>query len=146
MCIAHERLVYSLLSVTDENSIVCYERPYDGAAVDSEMDRGAIEFLSEKVDPSATTLVADCNCRDVIATKYSLAVGSAIMAESSLAFLGLGDPLRPSWGGIINEAYSYGALSLGLWWWYTVPAMLISVLVVSFMFIGQSKNEDRRIG
>ena len=86
------------------------------------------------------------NCRDVIATKYSLAVGSAIMAESSLAFLGLGDPLHPSWGGIINEAYSYGALSLGLWWWYMVPALLISVLVIAFMFIGQSKNEDRWIG
>ena len=55
-----DRLVYSLLSVTDENSIVCYERPYDGATADSEMDRGAIEFLSGRVDPSATTLVADC--------------------------------------------------------------------------------------
>ena len=54
------RIVYSLLSVTDENSIVCYERPYDGATADSEMDRGAIEFLSGKVDPSSTTLVADC--------------------------------------------------------------------------------------
>ena len=86
------------------------------------------------------------NCRDVIATKYSLAVGSAIMAESSLAFLGLGDPLHPSWGGIINEAYSYGALVLGLWWWYMVPALLISVLVVGFMLIGQSKDEDRWIG
>ncbi len=86
------------------------------------------------------------NCKDVIATKYSLAVGGAIMAESSLAFLGLGDPLHPSWGGIINEAYSYGALSLGLWWWYMVPALLISVLVIAFMFIGQSKNEDRWVG
>jgi peptide/nickel transport system permease protein len=86
------------------------------------------------------------NCKDVIATKYSLAVGSAIMAESSLAFLGLGDPLHPSWGGIINEAYSYGALSLGLWWWYMVPALLISVLVIAFMFIGQSQDEDRWIG
>ena len=86
------------------------------------------------------------NCRDVIATKYSLAVGSAIMAESSLAFLGLGDPLHPSWGGIISEAYSYGALTLGLWWWYMVPAILISILVIAFMFIGQSKNEDRWVG
>ena len=56
----NERLVYSLLSVTDQNGIVCYERPYDGATADSEMDKGAIEFLSEKVDPKDTTLIADC--------------------------------------------------------------------------------------
>ncbi len=56
----HEKLVYSLLSVTDENRIVCYERPYDGATADSEMDRGAVEFLAGKVDPRMSTLVADC--------------------------------------------------------------------------------------
>ena len=47
----NDRLVYSLLSVTDENSVLCYECPYDGATADSVMDRGAIEFLSGKVDP-----------------------------------------------------------------------------------------------
>ena len=51
------RIVCSLLSVTDENSIVCYERPYDGATADSVMDRGAIEFLTSEVDPGLTTLV-----------------------------------------------------------------------------------------
>ncbi|MBQ7405912.1 MAG: IS1634 family transposase [Candidatus Methanomethylophilaceae archaeon] len=56
----NERMVYSLLSMTDGNGIVCYERPYDGSTSDQEMDRGAIEFLSGKVEPSETTLVADC--------------------------------------------------------------------------------------
>ncbi|MBE6515007.1 MAG: DUF4277 domain-containing protein [Thermoplasmata archaeon] len=56
----NERLVYSLLSVTDENGAVCYERPYDGATADSVMDRDAIEFLSAKVDPKESTLIADC--------------------------------------------------------------------------------------
>lgn len=56
----NERLVYSLLSVTDQNGIVCYERPYDGATADSEMDKGAIEFLAGKVDPKESTLIADC--------------------------------------------------------------------------------------
>ena len=56
----NERLVYSLLSVTDENGAVCYERPYDGATADSVMDRDAIEFLSTKVDPKESTLIADC--------------------------------------------------------------------------------------
>ena len=56
----NERLVYSLLTVTDENGAVCYEKPYDGATADSEMDRHAIEFLSSKTDPRETTLIADC--------------------------------------------------------------------------------------
>ena len=55
----NERLVYSLLTVTDENGAVCYEKPYDGATADSEMDKHAIEFLSSKTDPSQTTLIAD---------------------------------------------------------------------------------------
>ena len=55
-----ERLVYSLLTVTDENGAVCYEKPYDGATADSEMDRHAIEFLSSKTNPEETTLIADC--------------------------------------------------------------------------------------
>ena len=56
----NERLVYSLLSITDGNGAVCYERPYDGATTDGEMDRDAIGFLSAKVDPKVTTLAADC--------------------------------------------------------------------------------------
>jgi hypothetical protein len=56
----NERLVFSLLFVTDGNEAICYERPYDGATTDGEMDRYAIEFLSTKVDPGITTLAADC--------------------------------------------------------------------------------------
>jgi len=56
----NERLVYSLLSITDGNGIVCYERPYDGSTTDGEMDRDAIEFLSGKADPSESVLIADC--------------------------------------------------------------------------------------
>lgn len=53
-------LVYSLLTVTDEDGVVCYEKPYDGATADSEMDRHATEFLSNKTEPGETTLIADC--------------------------------------------------------------------------------------
>ena len=56
----NERLVYTLLSITDANGVICYERPYDGATADSEMDRDAIEFLSKKADPKEVTLIGDC--------------------------------------------------------------------------------------
>ena len=61
----NERLVYTLLSMTDENGIVCYEKPYDGSTSDQEMDEDAIRYLSETVDASSSTIVADCK----IATK-----------------------------------------------------------------------------
>lgn len=56
----NDRLVYSMLTVTDDNGIVCYERPYDGATSDSVMDRDAIEYLSTVCDPHVTTLIGDC--------------------------------------------------------------------------------------
>ena len=51
--------------MTDENGIVCYEKPYDGSTSDQEMDEDAIRYLSETVDASSSTIVADCK----IATK-----------------------------------------------------------------------------
>ena len=55
-----ERLVYTLLSMTDENGIVCYEKPYNGSTSDQKMDEDAIKYLSKKVDASISTIVADC--------------------------------------------------------------------------------------
>ena len=83
------------------------------------------------------------NCKEIIAARYALAIGGAMLAESSMAFLGFGDPLNLSWGGIISEAYSNGALGLDLWWWYMAPGILITITILAFMAIGNSKNEDR---
>lgn len=55
-----ERLVYTLLSMTDENGIVCYEKPYNGSTSDQKMDEDAIKYLSNKVEASISTIVADC--------------------------------------------------------------------------------------
>ena len=46
--------------MTDENGIVCYEKPYGGSTSDQEMDADIIRYLSEKVDASTSTIVADC--------------------------------------------------------------------------------------
>lgn len=83
------------------------------------------------------------NCREVISAKFSLAVGGAMLAESSIAFLGLGDPLHLSWGGIINEAYTCGGLARDLWWWYLIPGLLISICILSFLMIGSCNKEER---
>ena len=77
----NERLVYSLLSITDGNGAICYERPYDGATTDGEMDRDAIEFLSSKVDPSVTTLAADCKIVTGPLVKLMLEKGFGFVAK-----------------------------------------------------------------
>ncbi len=55
----NSRKVYNLQTVTDNNGIVCFERPYDGSVSDSEMDRDTVEFLSTRLDPKISTIVAD---------------------------------------------------------------------------------------
>ncbi len=75
----NDRLVYTLLSITDENGVVCYERPYDGATVDSVMDHDAIEFLAENVNPDEVTLIGDC--------KFASASLIELMMEKGFGFV-----------------------------------------------------------
>ena len=49
----------------------------------------------------------------VALSQFVLAVSSAVLAEASLAFLGLGDPLSKSWGSILFYAQTRGAWSVG---------------------------------
>lgn len=82
----NERLVYSLLTVTDENGAVCYEKPYDGTTADSEMDRHAIEFLSAKTDPEETTLIADCKIVTAPLIKLLLEKGFGFVSKCPANF------------------------------------------------------------
>lgn len=64
--------------------------------------------------------------------------GNAIMLETTLAFLGLADPLVPSWGSMINEALAVpGILFLDAWTWWVLPTGFTIVLaVLGFTFLG----------
>jgi len=65
-----------------------------------------------------------------------LRVGGAMVAESSLSYLGLGDPIQKSWGGILFWAQRTGAFSYGAWWWILPPGIMISLSVLGFTQIG----------
>ena len=60
---------------------------------------------------------------------------SAILAESGLSFLGLGDPSIPTWGQILEYGFRTGAVFLGYWWWVIPPGLLIVITAVTFMFL-----------
>jgi oligopeptide/dipeptide ABC transporter ATP-binding protein len=74
----------------------------------------------------------------LLAANGALVVSQAILSESTLSFLGLGDPDRPSWGGMLSFALSRGALSAGAWWALLAPgaALLAAVLGASLLGFG----------
>lgn len=63
-------------------------------------------------------------------------VPGAILFESSLSLLGLGDPTIITWGQILHDAQSLGATLNGLWWWIIPPGLCISFLGMIFAFLG----------
>jgi peptide/nickel transport system permease protein len=68
----------------------------------------------------------------------TLAVGNAIVAESTLSFLGLGDPNNVTWGSILHAANSSGAITYGAWWYLLPPGVAIALVVLSFTLVGRA--------
>jgi len=66
----------------------------------------------------------------------ALSCAGIMVAEAGLSFLGLGDPTAISWGKMLAEAQSGGALLFGHWWWIFAPGIGIFLSVFSFMRIG----------
>ena len=63
-------------------------------------------------------------------------VPTYVFLEASLAVLGLGDPFVPSWGKIINDARTNGALFEGLYYWILEPAALLLITSLAFALLG----------
>ena len=64
-----------------------------------------------------------------------------MVAEAGLSFLGLGDPTAISWGKMLAEVQSGGALLFGHWWWIAAPGVGIFLAIFSFMRIGMAMEE-----
>ena len=59
-----------------------------------------------------------------------------VFLEASLAVLGLGDPVLPTWGKMINDALNNGALYNGQYYWILEPAVLLMITGLGFAFLG----------
>jgi len=78
------------------------------------------------------------NALPPIVAVSSMMVGTAILTESALSFLGLGDPNLLSWGSMIEGARS----AMWVAWWTTVlPGISIMVTVLAINFIGDGLND-----
>jgi peptide/nickel transport system permease protein len=63
-------------------------------------------------------------------------VPSFVFLEASLAVLGLGDPVLPTWGKVIDEAWADGALFQGRYYWVLEPAVLLMITGLGFALLG----------
>ena len=65
-------------------------------------------------------------------------IPSYVFLEASLAVLGLGDPLLPTWGKLIDDSYTNGALFQGWYYWVLEPSILLMVTGLAFAAVGYS--------
>lgn len=70
-----------------------------------------------------------------------LVVAVAILAETTLSFLGLGDPFNVSWGTMLELAFERGSISLGAWWYLIPPGLCIVLVVLGFTMCGYALDE-----
>lgn len=59
-----------------------------------------------------------------------------VFLEAALAILGLGDPVLPTWGKLINDANREGALYSGYYYWILQPAVLLMLAGLAFAMVG----------
>lgn len=70
-----------------------------------------------------------------------LMIALAILSETTLSILGLGPADALSWGRIIDDSFSAGALSAGWWWWLIPPGLAIMAVTLSFTMVGFALDE-----
>lgn len=65
-----------------------------------------------------------------------ISVSDFVFLEAALALLGLGDPVAPTWGKIIDDAYNRGALYKGHYYWVLEPSLLLVLTALGFALLG----------
>ena len=78
----------------------------------------------------------------VITVSVVLTASRAVLSESGLAFLGLGDPNGWSWGTILHNAQRSGTLGTA-WWTAAMPSLAILLLVVAATLVSLAYNDAR---
>ena len=79
------------------------------------------------------------NVLAILIVQISLDVGYAILATSSLSFLGLGaQPPSPEWGALIADGRSYIQTA---WWWTVFPGVALALTVLGFNLLGDGLRD-----
>ncbi|MFD1659350.1 ABC transporter permease [Streptomyces caeni] len=78
------------------------------------------------------------NVMPLVLAQTTLMISSSILAEATLAFLGMGDPTVVSWGGLLQDAREAGAISSGDWWYLVPPGIAIAAVALAFTLCGRA--------
>ena len=77
------------------------------------------------------------NVAPLLLASTTLEVASAIVTESTLAFLGV-SANKTSWGTMLRGSYDWGAATSGAWWYILVPGLCIVIVVMAFTLCGRA--------
>ncbi|HKE66438.1 MAG TPA: ABC transporter permease [Micromonosporaceae bacterium] len=80
------------------------------------------------------------NIMPLVLANTTITIAGAILAESTLAFLGLGSPSlnATSWGSMLDGAFTAGAVSRGAWAYLLAPGLAIAIVVLAFTWCGNA--------
>ncbi|MEW6223926.1 MAG: ABC transporter permease [Chloroflexota bacterium] len=78
------------------------------------------------------------NVTNLIVANAVLTFAGAILTETTLSFVGLGDPFQPSWGQLLDAARTVGAPGLGAWWYFVPAGVGIVLVVFAFTLLGSA--------
>lgn len=86
----------------------------------------------------------------LIVANTVLTIATAIFAETYISFLGLGDPSAISWGKLIQNSLTGGAVFQSAWWAIIPPGACVTVVILACTMVGQaledSLNPRLRVG
>lgn len=78
------------------------------------------------------------NVAPLVLANAVIYVSLAILTESTLSYLGLGDPNHFSWGRMLDNAQSAGAMTSGAYAYFLPPGICITIAVLGFSLVGNS--------
>ncbi|MGW4942037.1 ABC transporter permease [Actinoplanes sp. NPDC004185] len=81
------------------------------------------------------------NLLPVIASQFVFAVIAAILGEAGLSFIGLGASNSSTLGTMLFYAQNGFALSLGAWWWFVPPGLMIALFGTGLSLVNFSIDE-----
>ena len=98
--------------------------------------RAALAFGASTVDVMRRHVVPEIGL--ILVASLVAAASRAVLFEAGLAFLGLGDASRVSWGSIMRDARNApGLFYSDAWLWWMLPAILAIILVLlGLTFLG----------
>jgi peptide/nickel transport system permease protein len=81
------------------------------------------------------------NLGAIVATSFLLTMLFAILAQTSLSFLGLGNVGDWSWGTMLYWAQQDEALNVGAWWWFIPPGLCVALVGMGLSLLNFSVDE-----